>query len=133
MLYYTSALFGTVAIHSSLYNFYWITHGFIILTYLSTLNWMGKTVDYKFKNIVLFADRLNAHVITIALFIDSCNYELSYNIFGFYICLLYTILAYYSGLLNTPLRHSTIHLSSCLGTHLLIHEKKLQMSKTLYI
>ena len=98
---------------------------FIVLTYLSTINWMGENVDYKLKRIVLYADRITAHMITIYLIIDSCQYTITYNIMGFYCCLLYTILSYYSGLLTTPKRHASLHIMSCIGSHLLINEKKL--------
>lgn len=125
MLYYTSGLFGTVAMHSAVNRYDWITHAFIILTYLSTLNWMGKKVDYKLKRIILYADRFTGHIITIGLIIDSYQYKITYNILGFYCCLLYTIVSYYSGLLNTPKRHATLHIISCLGSHLLIYEKSL--------
>lgn len=126
MLYYTSGLFGTVAMHSAIYRYDWVTHAFILLTYLSTMNWMGKSVDYKLKRMVLYADRFTAHIITIGLIIDSYQYKMTYNILGFYYCLVYIIVSYYSGLLNTPKKHATFHFMSCLGTHFLIYERSLQ-------
>lgn len=128
MLYYSSAFFGTVAIHSSFYDYYWMTPAFIVLCYLSTINWMGDTVDYKLKKVILYTDRLTAHLITVRATIDAWQYEMCYEIFGFYFCLFYTLFIYYSRLAHYyKIMHASMHFMSCLGCHLLIYKRSLYL------
>lgn len=123
MLYYSSAFFGTVAIHASMYHTNWMCPAFICMLYLSSINHMGKTVDFYGKHIINLMDRGLAHAIAGATLYDAMSLSLTQNVVLYYTCLAYTVLAYHLGLCGKNKKyHASIHLSSCLGSHILMME-----------
>ena len=78
-LYYTSFLFGLVAIHGALINEKFVEYGFIIMMGLSILNYAKFNKNYKGKKIIQLFDKTLAHILTIYYIIRSFNISYIYN------------------------------------------------------
>lgn len=87
--------------------------------------------QYPGKTLVIITDRTLAHTITALSFIQSLKLSIKYHnnsiyLFGYYMCLVYTILIYYVYLKHTiDLNvHATMHMASALGLYLLFQAQK---------
>jgi hypothetical protein len=132
MLYYTSFLFGIVAIHASTYHGCWMCPAFICILYLSTVNHMGRSlnVPYHGKHIVHVMDRALAHAIAMRSMYDAMSLSMNQNMVLYYLCLLYTMMVYHLGFCKIQVIHASMHFASCIGSHILMveyHEQNKQI------
>lgn len=130
MLYYSSFLFGTIAIHAYFIRDLYYNISFLFLMGISILNHArmydenGNLINCIERDVVGIIDRILAHIITIISAYHAYQYPLGFDIFLYWISLVYTGYIYYTKCKHASdpknIWHASIHLISVLGIHSLL-------------